>query len=108
MLLSLGAYNLTDTTFRLYVLVTADRGRSPRIHTRDLNRYHESTSSFSALATQSSQLTRSESALYDKDNPSFTGQLIGGLTFQKLPPEKLREYRQKLGLREWTDEPNES
>jgi len=70
--------------------------------------YHESTSSFSALATQSSQLTRSESALYDKDHPSLMGQPIEGFTFEKLSPEKLSEYRQKLGLREWVDEPNES
>ncbi|KAF9451704.1 UBC-like protein [Macrolepiota fuliginosa MF-IS2] len=73
-----------------------------------VRRYHESTSSFSALATQSSQLTRSEPALYDKDHPSFTGQPGDGLAFQKLSPEKLREYRQKFGLREWVDEPNES
>ncbi|KXN90247.1 hypothetical protein AN958_04038 [Leucoagaricus sp. SymC.cos] len=69
--------------------------------------YHESTSSFSALATQSSQLTRSESALYDQDHPSFTGQATDGLLFQKLTQDKLGEYRQKLGLREWIDEPNE-
>jgi hypothetical protein len=71
------------------------------------DRYHDSTSSFSALATQSSQLTRSESALYDRDHPSFTGQATEGLTFQKLSAAKLREYRQKLGLRQWVDDGNE-
>lgn len=67
-------------------------------------RYHESTSSFSALAAQSSQLTRSESALYDKDHPSFAGQPTEGLTFQKLSSDMLHEYRQKLGLQEWLDD----
>ncbi|KAF5363678.1 hypothetical protein D9756_000645 [Leucocoprinus leucothites] len=74
---------------------------------KEAYRYHESTSSFSALATQSSQLTRSESALFDKDHPSFAGRVTEGLGFQKLSSEKLREYRQRLGLREWADEPSE-
>lgn len=70
--------------------------------------YHESMPSFSVLAIQSSQLTRSESALFDKDHPSVTGKATEGLTFQKLSSDRLYEYRQKLGLREWVDEPSKS
>ncbi|EKM80305.1 hypothetical protein AGABI1DRAFT_73378 [Agaricus bisporus var. burnettii JB137-S8] len=71
---------------------------------KEAYRYHESTFSFSALAAQSSQLTRSESALYDKDHPSFAGQPTEGLVFQKLSPDMLREYRQTLGLHEWLND----
>lgn len=89
----------------LYHLQIVCTPLSHLVHTAaKIPRYHESTFSFSALAAQSSQLTRSESALYDKDHPSFAGQPTEGLVFQKLSPDMLREYRQTLGLHEWLDD----
>ncbi|KAF9568921.1 UBC-like protein, partial [Agrocybe pediades] len=64
--------------------------------------YRESTQSFAALATQSSSLSQSESALFDSDHPSPMGGSAGSeIVFRKLKPEQLKQQREKLGLQEW-------
>jgi len=65
--------------------------------------YHNSTSSFAALATQSSSLSQSPSALFDRDHPSLTGQSSDGFVFRELSREQLREVRKKIGLQEWEE-----
>jgi hypothetical protein len=67
-------------------------------------RYHESTSSFAALATQSSMLSQSASALFDKDHPSMAGKGSHGITFRELKQDQIDAVRSKIGLREWDDE----
>ncbi|KAF8974756.1 ubiquitin-conjugating enzyme/RWD-like protein [Flammula alnicola] len=64
-------------------------------------RYHDSTQSFAALATQSASLSQSESALFDSDHPSPMGNVGTEIVFQKLTPEQLARERSKLGLKEW-------
>jgi len=66
--------------------------------------YHESTSSFAALATQSSMLSQSASALFDRDHPSMAGKGSYDLEFRELRKEQIDAIRNKLGLREWEDE----
>lgn len=66
-------------------------------------RYHDTTSSFAALATQSSMLSQSASALFDKDHPSMAGKGTHGMLFKELKPEQLSAMRAKLGLKEWED-----
>ncbi|KAF9652216.1 UBC-like protein [Thelephora ganbajun] len=66
--------------------------------------YHESTSSFAALATQSSMLSQSASALFDKDHPSMAGKGTHGIAFKELKPDQLDAIRKKIGLRDWDDE----
>ncbi|OCH90970.1 UBC-like protein [Obba rivulosa] len=70
---------------------------------KEAYRYHDSTSSFAALATQSSMLSQSASALFDKDHPSMAGKSSHGITFRELKPEQLSALRTKFGLREWED-----
>lgn len=60
--------------------------------------YHGNTSSFAALAHQSSQLSQSPSALYD---PSIGGKTGGGVVFREVKPDHLADLRAKLGLQEW-------
>ncbi|KAF9462621.1 UBC-like protein [Collybia nuda] len=67
-------------------------------------RYHNSTSSFAALATQSSLLSQSPSALFDQDHPSMTESVLGGIIFGKLNSTRLEEGRSRLRLQEWTRE----
>ena len=69
-----------------------------------LCRYHESTSSFAALATQSSMLSQSASALFDKDHPSMAGKGTHGIAFKELKPDQLDAIRKRIGLRDWDDE----
>jgi len=66
--------------------------------------YHESTSSFAALATQSSMLSQSASALFDRDHPSMAGKGSHDIAFRELKKEQIDAMRNKLGLREWEDE----
>ncbi|KAF8231902.1 UBC-like protein [Tricholoma matsutake] len=66
-------------------------------------RYHNSTSSFAALATQSSSLSRSRSALFDKDYPSTAGHVSDGFMFQELTPEQLQQGRKRMGLQGWDE-----
>ncbi|KAF8914585.1 ubiquitin-conjugating enzyme/RWD-like protein [Mucidula mucida] len=56
--------------------------------------YHESTSSFASLATQSSQLSQSPSTLYKPQ----------GFLLKDLKPEQLQSARLKLGLSQWEDD----
>lgn len=66
--------------------------------------YRDTTSSFAALATQSSMLSQSSSALFDTDRPSAARKARGGLLFRELKPEQSNALRAKLGLRGWDDE----
>ncbi|TFK75928.1 UBC-like protein [Pluteus cervinus] len=68
---------------------------------KEAYRYHESTSSFAALATQSSLLSLSPSALFDKDHPSMGGRTQGGFVFEEISPRVLQEGRKKLGIQPW-------
>ncbi|KAI0268212.1 ubiquitin-conjugating enzyme/RWD-like protein [Gloeopeniophorella convolvens] len=70
-------------------------------------RYHDTTSSFAALATQSSMLSQTASALFDQDHPSMasTKGPAHSLIFRELKPEQSNALRAQLGLREWEDAP---
>ncbi|KAH9951712.1 UBC-like protein [Amylocystis lapponica] len=72
---------------------------------KEAYRYHDTTSSFAALATQSSMLSQSASALFDRDHPSMAGKGPHGMLFRELKPEQLATLRAKLGLQEWDDVP---
>ncbi|KAH9900014.1 UBC-like protein [Cubamyces lactineus] len=65
--------------------------------------YHDTTSSFAALATQSSMLSQSASALFDKDHPSMAGKGSHSMQFKELKPDQLDALRKKLGLQDWED-----
>ncbi|KAH7914236.1 UBC-like protein [Hygrophoropsis aurantiaca] len=62
--------------------------------------YRDNTSSFAALATQSSKLSQSPSALYDSTGPRKGS---SALRFSKLKPEHAVATREKLGLQLWSD-----
>ncbi|ETW84035.1 hypothetical protein HETIRDRAFT_242275, partial [Heterobasidion irregulare TC 32-1] len=67
--------------------------------------YHDSTSSFAALATQSSMLSQTASALFDSDHPTMAAKgPAHGLPFRELRPEQSHALRLKMGLQEWDDE----
>jgi len=66
--------------------------------------YRESTSSFAALATQSSLLSQSASALFDADHPSMSGKNRDGMPFCELSDQQVATLRSQLGLTEWHDE----
>jgi len=66
--------------------------------------YHDTTSSFAALATQSSVLSQSSSALFDRDHPSVAGRHRDGMLFRELKPQQSTALRTELGLHEWDDE----
>ncbi|KAG6861596.1 hypothetical protein C0995_014503 [Termitomyces sp. Mi166 len=66
-------------------------------------RYHNATSSFAALATQSSNLSKSASALFDSDYPSITGKVSDGIKFKELTKTQLQKGRAALGLSEWDE-----
>lgn len=68
------------------------------------NRYHNSTSSFAALATQSSFLSKSASALFDSDHPTMTGKASSGITFRDLTKGQLQQARANLGLKTWGED----
>ncbi len=67
--------------------------------------YHDTTSSFAALATQSSMLSQSASALFDKDHPSMAGKGSHSMQFKELKPDQLSALRTRLGIQDWEDEP---
>ncbi|KAJ7498947.1 UBC-like protein [Mycena latifolia] len=68
---------------------------------KEAYRYHESTSSFAGLASQSSLLSQSAPALFDRDHPSMKGKPRDAMPFRELPPEQLQLQRSKIGLKEW-------
>ncbi|KAJ3845219.1 UBC-like protein [Lentinula raphanica] len=65
------------------------------------NRYHESTTSFAALATQTSSLSQSDTALYDKDQLPSKTKPSHAMHFTKLKGKTLKEERERLHLKEW-------
>ncbi|KDQ64479.1 hypothetical protein JAAARDRAFT_28110 [Jaapia argillacea MUCL 33604] len=66
--------------------------------------YHDSTSSFAALATQSSMLSQSSSALFDRDHPAKGGKGHHSLTFRQLKQEQIGALRSNLGLQQWDED----
>ncbi|KAJ3979619.1 UBC-like protein [Lentinula detonsa] len=66
-----------------------------------LDRYHESTTSFAALATQTSSLSQSDTALYDKGQFSLKTKPAHAMHFAKLKVKTLKEERERLGFGEW-------
>ncbi|KII94764.1 hypothetical protein PLICRDRAFT_33572 [Plicaturopsis crispa FD-325 SS-3] len=66
--------------------------------------YHDTTASFAALANQSSMLSQSASALFDRDHPSVAGRSQEGILFRQLKPETMNALRTKLGVREWDEQ----
>ncbi|KAI0036034.1 ubiquitin-conjugating enzyme/RWD-like protein, partial [Vararia minispora EC-137] len=65
-------------------------------------RYHDSTQSFAALATQSSMLSQTATALFDADHPSMANKgPPHALTFKELRPEESHALRKRLGLTDW-------
>ncbi|KAJ7433822.1 UBC-like protein [Mycena galericulata] len=75
---------------------------------KEAYRYHESTSSFAGLASQSSLLSQSAPALFDRDHPSMKGKPRDAMPFRELPPEQLKVQRTKIGLKEWAEVPEQS
>ncbi|KAH0587591.1 hypothetical protein H2248_006365 [Termitomyces sp. 'cryptogamus'] len=67
-------------------------------------RYHNATSSFAALATQSSNLSKSTPALFDSDHPSMTGKVLDGIKFKELTKTQLQKGRAAFGLSEWAED----
>ncbi|KAF5393829.1 hypothetical protein D9757_000034 [Collybiopsis confluens] len=84
---------LNKEAYRLYVFPFPYPMIFPQTCCR---RYHESTTSFAALATQTASLSNSPSALYDKDLSKRHG-----MDFTKLKPKTFKEERERLGLKEW-------
>ncbi|KAH9035302.1 UBC-like protein [Lactarius hengduanensis] len=74
---------------------------------RRSRRYHDTTSSFAALATQSSMLSQTASALFDQDHPSManTKGPPHSLIFRELKPEQSDALRARLDLHAWEDAP---
>ncbi|KAF8591502.1 UBC-like protein [Ramaria rubella] len=93
---------LNKDAFRLFVLVPMNN--KPVYIIYGPFRYQDATSSFAALAAQTSALSNSKSALYDRDHPSMAMQRRDGLPFSELTQEVLDHLRAKLGLQEWTIE----
>ncbi|KAJ7667984.1 UBC-like protein [Mycena polygramma] len=75
---------------------------------KEAYRYHESTSSFAALASQSSLLSQSAPALFDRDHPSLKGKPRDAMPFRELAPDQLQHQRTKIGLKEWQENPEQS
>lgn len=69
--------------------------------TRFSRRYHESNSSFVALARQSSELSQAPTVLFDQDHLPTTGKGSYSLVFSDIKPERLATLRSQLGLEEW-------
>ncbi|KAH9049735.1 UBC-like protein [Lactarius hengduanensis] len=74
---------------------------------REAFRYHDTTSSFAALATQSSMLSQTASALFDQDHPSManTKGPPHSLIFRELKQEQSDALRARLDLHAWEDAP---
>ncbi|KAJ7129710.1 ubiquitin-conjugating enzyme/RWD-like protein [Mycena epipterygia] len=75
---------------------------------KEAYRYHETTSSFAGLASQSSLLSQSAPALFHRDHPSMKGKPRDAMPFRELPPEQLQLQRSKIGLKEWVEVPEQS
>ncbi|KAJ3742664.1 UBC-like protein [Lentinula detonsa] len=68
---------------------------------KEAYKYHESTTSFAALATQTSSLSQSDTALYDKGQFSLKTKPAHAIHFAKLKVKTLKEERERLGFGEW-------
>ncbi|EEB91586.1 hypothetical protein MPER_10032 [Moniliophthora perniciosa FA553] len=86
--------------YRLYVALPISTKRL--IHR--FPRFHDSTSSFAALASQSASLSKSSSSLFDMDQPTMTAKPSHGMHFADLDPKVLREESAKYGLKSWEGE----
>ncbi|KAF8897513.1 ubiquitin-conjugating enzyme/RWD-like protein [Infundibulicybe gibba] len=66
---------------------------------KEAYRYHNSPTSFGALAAQSSQLSQSNSALFDQDHPSMATQIHSTIDFAEMTAEELDKVRAEIGLK---------
>ena len=73
-----------------------------KVQTNLLTRYRESISSFSALAAQSAMLSKSDSALFDRDHPTMSGS-SHDILFHQNSDTELKQLREKYGLRSWSE-----
>ncbi|KAH6914928.1 ubiquitin-conjugating enzyme/RWD-like protein [Coprinopsis sp. MPI-PUGE-AT-0042] len=77
---------------------TLDTLREEDCLNKEAFRYRHSPQSFASLATQSVQLSQSESALFGRDHPSRIRGPAHTLQFQKLNAEQLRQQKERVGL----------
>ncbi|KIY49172.1 UBC-like protein [Fistulina hepatica ATCC 64428] len=70
---------------------------------KEAYRYHDSTSSFAALAAQTSALSQTPASLFDQDHPSMSGASSDGIVFKELKPALLAELCKKIGVKDWDD-----
>lgn len=66
--------------------------------------FHDSTSSFAALAYQSASLSKSFPSLFDTDQPTMASKPSHGMKFSELDPKVLKYEREKYGLKTWNTE----
>jgi len=66
--------------------------------------YRDNTASFAALAAQSSTLSMSHSALYDRDHPSMAGKTGDTPIFQELSDTEAAKLREQIGLHDWNSD----
>ncbi|KAG8879891.1 hypothetical protein FRB97_001309 [Tulasnella sp. 331] len=67
--------------------------------------YRESISSFAGLAAQTSKLSRSQSALFERDQPQtlLGGAHDDGIVFRQLNDTTLNRMRQQLKVQKWEE-----
>jgi len=52
---------------------------------------------------QTSGLSQSTSALYDRDHPHMAGKTQGGFVFRSIPESELKVLRDRIGLQKWEE-----
>lgn len=108
---SLGALHIHETvavTYQCHRHSLACRCLdNPPVHEslHEVRRYRESISSFAALAAQTSSLSQSQSALFERDQPqmSIGGASEDGIIFRQLDDATLNSMREKLKVRKWEE-----
>ncbi|KAK7049533.1 hypothetical protein VNI00_005564 [Paramarasmius palmivorus] len=91
--------HFVKAAFKSYILEKLDERDC---FNKEAYRFHDSTPSFAALASQSASLSNSSSALFDMDQPSAKSS--HGMRFKELDPKVLHEERVKHGLKPWEEE----
>ncbi|TFK28760.1 UBC-like protein [Coprinopsis marcescibilis] len=66
---------------------------------KDAYRYHKSPQSFASLATQSVQLSQTETSLFVRDHPSRIGGVPHAMRFSKLNPDQTNQTKEKIEMR---------
>ncbi|KAF9259498.1 UBC-like protein [Marasmius fiardii PR-910] len=70
---------------------------------KEAYRFHDSTSSFAALASQSASLSKSSSSLFDADQPIMTSKPPHSMKFLDLDAKVLKQERERCGLKSWSN-----